>query len=27
VGPADSTGKSDVTYCPGGTRPAGSASW
>jgi hypothetical protein len=20
VGPADSTGKSDVTYCPGGTR-------
>src|SRR6202021_529323 len=27
VGPADSTGKSEVTYCPGGTRPAGSASW
>ena len=23
VGPADSTGKSSVTYWPGGTRPAG----
>jgi hypothetical protein len=26
VGPADRTGKSCVTYWPGGTRPAGSAS-
>src|SRR5208282_3121918 len=26
VGPADRTGKSVVTYCPGGTRPAG-PSW
>jgi hypothetical protein len=26
VGPADRTGKSLVTYWPGGTRPAGSAS-
>src|SRR5580704_5214796 len=26
VGPADRTGKSWVTYWPGGTRPAGSAS-
>src|SRR6266545_5376927 len=23
VGPAESTGKSSVTYCPGGTRPSG----
>src|SRR6266478_5466857 len=26
VGPADKTGKSLVTYCPGGTRPAGASS-
>src|SRR5690349_21919078 len=26
VGPADRTGKSLVTYCPGGTRSAGAAS-
>src|ERR1700730_16310242 len=26
VGPADRTGKSLVTYCPGGTRPAGASS-
>src|SRR5690349_10718106 len=26
VGPADRTGKSRVTYCPGGTRPAGASS-
>src|SRR5215472_16815473 len=26
VGPADSTGKSLVTYCPGGTRPGGAPS-
>src|SRR5262249_13522302 len=26
VGPADKTGKSPVTYCPGGTRPAGASS-
>src|SRR5689334_9883237 len=26
VGPADRTGKSRVTYCPGGTRSAGAAS-
>jgi hypothetical protein len=26
VGPADSTGKSLVTYCPGGRRPAGACS-